>query len=560
MSETIIHTVAIIGAGPRGLTALEALVEATSGTPHGGELSILLLQQQGPKGAGPNHDPAQSEANWINISERAMDIPGRPAISGSLTIPAFPGYHDWAALDVTDKTQPDTFPPRAKLGTYLMERYESIARTLRNTGVLRELETTVTDIKPGDKVIELFTPDETYHVQEVLVCAGHQPVKPDKQLATWLQTDQDAQVSLFAEPYPVEEIVADLRPPVTVALRGYGLTMIDVIRAIAMRHGSFERNEDSGRLSYVPDHEVSITLIPFSKDGLPPVPKPFNALVDGMYAPSDTQLDALMSDVDHIIHRGVGDQALAVVHRIGRLAVSKFAEITGQEVDDPQALVSGVWNYMMDQVPHHTCTNLEQSPAELMANFVAMANGEVLPTLDFTLGQVWRHCHPTLYKLLDHSSLPDAAVVDFVGYDERMKQYTYGPPVESIEQLLALYDHGMLQLQYVKDPEIDITHKGWVLKSGSEELIATVMVNTVLADPDVAATTTDLINALCGMHGVSVYDQLGFKTDPAGCIATDQRLCVLGRLSKGSVLGTDAILECFNDQPRRWAAGLLERL
>lgn len=66
-----------------------------------------------------------------------------------------------------------------------------------------------------------------------------------------------------------------------------------------------------------------------------------------------------------------------------------------------------------------------------------------------------------------------------IALDERMKRYTYGPPVASMQQLLALVDAGMLNLTVVNNPAITLTDQGWELKVNDVVVVADVMIDTV---------------------------------------------------------------------------------
>ena len=41
-----------------------------------------------------------------------------------------------------------------------------------------------------------------------------------------------------------------------------------------------------------------------------------------------------------------------------------------------------------------------------------MAVGAAPVSLDYCIGQVWRHCHPSIYKALSHSGLKDEVLAD----------------------------------------------------------------------------------------------------------------------------------------------------
>ena len=55
-----------------------------------------------------------------------------------------------------------------------------------------------------------------------------------------------------------------------------------------------------------------------------------------------------------------------------------------------------------------------------------------------------------------------------------------------------------------------------------------------------------------------VQDDLGVATDENAYLISKNKnntipIALLGRLAKGTVIGVDAILECFGPRPRQWA-------
>ena len=61
-----------------------------------------------------------------------------------------------------------------------------------------------------------------------------------------------------------------------------------------------------------------------------------------------------------------------------------------------------------------------------------------------------------------------------------------------------------------------------------------------------------------------VHDDLGIDTTVQGYVRSalehkDVPVAILGRLVKGTIIGVDAILECFGQRPDSWASTAAER-
>ncbi|WP_299741067.1 FAD/NAD(P)-binding protein [uncultured Roseobacter sp.] len=561
---------AVVGLGPRGHYALERFVQELSRAGTFKDVRILLIEETEQLGNGPVWDLSQPDSNWSNINDRILELPERTGISlGTASIEGFPSYHDWAAKKPTARSaeNSDHYPPRNLVGSYLHERFATLLRPLVEHGIAKLVQERA-DAVALTEIGACVTARSgvKFFADQVLLTVGHQPTQQDPQIESW-QAEIEARdaLCLFDEPYPVGPIVdaAKRRTETTVAVRGYGLATIDIVRAIADAYGSFSlRDEQSRELTFAPTEEVAPTIIPFSLDGLPMGPKPVNEQLDRQFAPSEKVLDALGRELrDPALQARARGKAL-LLDAITPVIVGVFRGLEYKRDDAPSdndALHHLVKAWIEDPAQgHRFCLDTAQTPIDLLKNLVQMANGSAPASLDYCIGQVWRHCHPTIYRSLSHGALSDDVLAEIILTDESMKRYAFGPPIESHQQLIALYDAGMLDLEYLADPDITVTDRGWVLTSGEHHATAQIMVNAVLDAPKIADVRSPLIKGLLqdGLV-VPVHDELGVATTADGYVISQNEnalpIAVLGRLAKGTIIGVDAILECFGERPRTWA-------
>ena len=97
---------------------------------------------------------------------------------------------------------------------------------------------------------------------------------------------------------------------------------------------------------------------------------------------------------------------------------------------------------------------------EMIRAFINMSVDDSKASLDYCIGQVWRHCQPTIYKSLSHNSCSDEVFNEIINLDERLKRYSYGPPVLSLLQLEALINADVIETSFLDDPDIDLTLSG----------------------------------------------------------------------------------------------------
>ena len=573
------YTIAIVGMGPRGSYALECLTAAIGDSPLAPQVKLILFDDATHVGAGHVYDVDQPETNWINISERALELESRVELDfdGTLVSP-FPSYHSWAGLEQSPWPADidDSFPPRAHVGEYLNARADSLILPLEKAGVAALIHTRVERlVELGSRWSIEDSQGRSWTADEVLLTVGHQPTTTDDQIAGWNEAvAHHRHLLLRAHPYPIAPIVDYLENhggEATIAIRGYGLAMMDVVRKLALSVGEFSTRETEGSpLLYRQRPGCDLNLVAFSLDGLPMSPKPQTPALDALFAPTSNELQQLESFLSSRDAQESADNAELLIEAMVPIAARVFTDLPERHADAPTTtsdVETLIRNWLDDsETTHPSLTSHATPPKLVLSEFVSMATGGSPFSVDYCVGQVWRHCHPTIYASLSYNRLNDDALAATIALDERVKRYSFGPPVESIRQLCALASAGVLHLDFVVDPDIVCDSRGWTLTSGGQSVTASVMVNSVLDSPRVEDVASPLITDLLHHSTIQpVHDKLGIDTRDDATVRSAQHdlsgtLSVLGRLAKGTVIGVDAILECYGDRPRRWAEGVRTRL
>ena len=567
-----VRNFAIIGLGPRGGYALECFIVELAKQNCLTNIHISLFESTKNFGNGQVYDLVQNQSNWINITERILTLPGRPAInSETIKIDSFPSYHNWIDNDY-EKLSPDamdTYPPRSKVGEYLSERFQSLTRPLIKSKIatLHKMEVNVVTLLENNK-IQISTADKVFNdYDEILLTIGHQITEKSQQIRDWEEYSKDnVNVSLFEHPYPTKNYLdhITLHSSSTIGIRGFGLAMIDVVRAIVNQFGYFEILDDRTQLtSYRLETDMSITLVPFSLDGLPPAPKPLNATVDRWFEPTDDAISKFEEQIDNVKVQAAADGPDFLIDAFAPIAADIYLKLANK-IDSKhlskESLINIIKCWLKDQSTDNTlCVPQNQPALKTMKMFVEMASGTGSISLDYCIGQVWRHCQPTIYKALSFSECSNKVIAELIDLDESTKRYSYGPPVSSIQQLIALEEVGILNLSMVKDPDIHLLKQGWQLKNATNSITASIMIDSVLDSPKFKAVLSPIVRRLLIDERIqTVHDDLGVETDDYGYLTSrikDSKIpiALLGRLAKGTIIGVDAILECFGARPRQWA-------
>lgn len=533
--------IAVIGMGPRSLGALEALAARL-------DEGAAPLQVDGfdpfpAAGAGPNFDPKELAICRLNIPMRDIDI--RP--------PDFTTCGTFAQW-LKDTPHPDVFPARADLGRYLEARYHDLKAAGRL--VITHKSATITEVK-HDKGGWMLSAADTWHgpYAEVLLSVGQPAVQPDDQLAEW-QQHVDASSGTLAQAYPAKRLRTQATGWAgrTVAIRGLALSAFDVLRVLTTAQGGEFKDGQ-----YHPSGNEPARILPFSLDGRPPFPKPETQELDARFDPTPEE-SRVFSDNIAAAATATPERAQKLVADAIMPSVTRILHEVGRSTDasDVSDWLKTEWSAPGSQET--------AGPLETLRNGIAIADGTALPSIGYTVGQVWRKWQDALragYNPAD--TAPDTAET-IVAFDEGLKRYSYGPPVSSSRELAALIDAGIVDLAYAADPDIALTDGGWTLTSAPGKIEADVMIDAVMAPPDLSILRPALLVKLMDEGRLCpIGDGLAAHTAGNGQLvgqggARAPGLCLLGRLALGSVVAADSLHDCFGEASHRWAQGVVERI
>ncbi|SCM68145.1 FAD/NAD(P)-binding protein [Donghicola eburneus] len=542
MGRDMVETrIAVVGMGPRSLGALEALAARLGND--AAPLSVDCYDPFPACGAGPNFDPEELDLCRLNIPMRDIDI-RPPEFTGCST------FAEWLA----DTPHPDVFPARADLGRYLEARYNALRRSGRLA--ITHLPTIATELKQeGD--LWMLRADDAWHgpYTEVLLSVGQPQVQPDEQLAEW-QQHASAEGRTVAQAYPARRLAEEAAGWTgrTVAIRGLALSAFDVLRVLTTAQGGrFEEGQ------YIASGQEPAQIVPFSLDGLPPFPKPETEALDARFNLSAAETELFSTNIQAAAIANP-EQARTLLTEALVSPVIRILTEFGAETD-----FSAVFAWLETEFSDPG-TQETEGPVETLKTGIAMAEGAATPSVGYTVGQVWRKWQDQLRSGYNPAKTqPDTADL-IVAFDEGLKRYSYGPPVSSSRELAALIEAGIVTLDHAADPDIALTEGGWTLTSDQGSVEADVMIDAVIASPDLSILRSSLLNGLVDEGKLCpISESLAAETAAdAQIIAQDGTrspgLCLLGRLALGSVVAADSLHDCFGAASHRWAQDVVERM
>lgn len=536
--------IAVIGMGPRGLGALEALAERIAETEV--QIDLDIFDPVAHAGAGPNFNPDQSELCLLNLPVREI----------SLEPPSYAGaklgeFADFPASPI----DPETFPPRAQLGRYLAARFDDLVGNAQSMRLAQHKVKVQKISSSNDGWWIDANGDRFGPYEEVLLSQGQPDAAPDDQLARWQSHSRDSTADLIAA-YPANALLEAAREwaGCTIAIRGLGLSTLDVLRLLTCGLGG--RFED-GR--YQRSGREPTRILPFSLDGHAPLPKPVNAALDGTFDPTPQETSAFEAALAKAL-TVEPKEALRIICETFLAPATRILGATGSAADGNDVQQ---WLATERATPG---AQESRSPRQALRIGIHMADGSLPPSPGFVIGQLWRKWQNALRRGFNPARVNAATAKALIGFDEGLKRYSYGPPIRSAKELLMLIEAGMVDLRAADDPDIQLTEDGWQLAEDDTMVTASAMVDAVMSPPTLERSDDPVITNLMEEGRLcTVADGLGARTEADGQLVdrnglVQHGLSLLGRLALGSVIAVDSIHDCVGAATDRWADGVITRI
>lgn len=551
-SGTIDAHVAIVGAGPRGTSSLERLCASAKDflTP-GSRLTVHVVDPS-PPGAGRVWRTDQSQQLLMNTVSSQITMYTDNSVTCEGPICAGPSLHEWA-VTVGGQTElgPDDYPTRALYGRYLEWVFKE---TVRNAPEGIEVEVhaaravRLDDGPGGTQVLTLSNGRAIYGLAAVMLALGHLPLlkSPEElQLAT-----HAARHNLrYIEPSnPADVELAAIAPGEPVFLRGLGLNFFDYMALLTMGRGGRFTRKSNGNLQYHPSGSEP-RMIAGSRRGIPYQSRGANAKgVDGRHYPLLLTEDKIagfrkraesgnppdfLSEIWPIVakevetvyyrlllkqegkeHAGFQERYLAVPYGsqqeteiLDEFGVSAEKRWSWDRISKPQGKRTFA---SADEWRDWLITYLRQDAEEAALNNV---DGPLKASLD-----VLRDLRNEVRLVVDHAGLGGVSRRDHLDgwYTPFNAFLSIGPPMQRIEQMVALMEAGVLELLGPR-PEVRAVAGGWLVRSPAipgDAVRVTTLIEARLPEPNLARTADGLLSHLlrtnqCRAHTLDGYDTGG---------------------------------------------------
>ncbi|MGO2821486.1 MAG: FAD/NAD(P)-binding protein [Brachybacterium tyrofermentans] len=577
---------AVIGAGPKALFALEELAALLVGHPEpigrpgAGSprelLEITVLDPGEHPGTGAAYDLSQPPELLLNVGSGILDAPAAGA---------FASFPDWAAREHPELAE-EPYPPRAVVGRYLTERWQRMQESLAPFGTVRLLRDRAVAVHrdadgwlvsrgegsaplaPADAAETPAAPAGEIPADEVLVATGH-AAGHDSSLATARASGRwSAGLPLRPAVLPVGTMLAaaHVPPGSRVAVRGGALTFIDAALTLTVGRGArfHPDSAGSGRLLHERSPEEPSAILPTTRHGLllEAKPDPGTALPDAAEAAIEEGRRQLAYETS-LSGSLTPDQVLEIVLGVAARLLDDVDSDVDVDVDTGSAPALAVRRTLGEG----SDPELPSGPgraAEALRRSVAVAEGSRKPGPSWALGRAWVLMYPQITAALRDCTVDETAWSRFREAELVLDRFAFGPPLDTARELLAMVDSGAVDLSWV-DAGTTITAQGIQgLPAGSAS--ADVVVDAVQPPPGLVGVSDPLARHLLETGLVSVRPgRRGAVIDPdATAIAPDgsrvEGLALLGRPTEDHVIGHDTLNRHLHAEPGLWARRLGARL
>lgn len=531
--------VAIIGAGPRGLAVAERLINLAEDDT---KLDIQIFDPYAIGGRVWDPFIPQNQQFLMNtvidqitlfnddsIENGGKPLPGpnlRQWLAGQATtfLAAHPEFDSFYQQEVARLKQPGDFASRGMMGVYAAWFFEWLTQRVRQNQTLTFTQQAVTQVTPIGQKFQLTLADGMQILSDQVVMAlGHSDDYLSEEEAGFKTFAAENQLKYVAPMHPAEADLSAFDENDTIIVRGLGLSFFDYLSALTVgKGGQFVRNA-AGELDYIPSgHEPHV--IAGSRGGFPLHARGVNEKdTSELYVPKFFTLPAL----DALRAAGGGHlqyddfeklvvKELTYKYILNQLAIMPNrlpydqAEALRQALLTSDDLTATAKAFGLDDIPAFDI-DLIRNPArdldaavDYAAWFKTYLRADIA---DAKLGNkhapfagtfdIMRDIRDRIRYVIEHDYF------DADEYEKFLRQFkpfdvsvSVGPPLERIEQLLALIEAGVFE---VTAPQIHVDTEGQQFvahDARQQEFRGNALIEARLGATDIAISRNPVIENL----------------------------------------------------------------
>jgi uncharacterized NAD(P)/FAD-binding protein YdhS len=481
-----------------------------------------------------NHLLMNTIAGQVSMFRAGDSAAGRP-VSGL-------GLAEWAGVD------DDVYLPRSALGRYLTYSYRRLLRAASDRILVREHAAWATRLRLSrDQSWAIHLSDgSTVTADFVFLATGHgtnHPTQEDERLAQFVADNArtNQRLRYLRNCYPLWQLDT-IDPASRVAVRGMGLSAIDVIASLTVgRGGRFVPRPDGG-LAYRPcGFEPKIFV--YSRSCRIFWPRAVN-----QKAPSDTyQASFLTADAIRAL-RAANGQLDFDEHLLPLLLADMRAAAAAAGPVPDLAEIDSVLHPPGDPVRNRTLDGQQAAIIDFLAmDEVRAAEGNTRNPIKAATDAL-RDMRDNVRATVEHGGLTPTSHERFCRvYSPLMNAVAAGPPLSRSREWRALFDSGILRLASGPAPTVrtDAESAAFTIDSDYQcsptqcDVIVGASVDRFTPERDTSSLVRSLLTAgLARGFRNDWFSPGGFDIDTAGRLVGAEgtvtpNICALGHITEG---------------------------
>lgn len=489
------HSVAIIGCGPKGLYAFERLTAQLNANPIDKMIEIHLFNKTPNFGSGEIWNPDQPDFLLVNfcIGNINMWTDEKPESVAPETL----SLTDWLRKK-DPQTKETDYAPRGVVGEYLEDGFDQIIKNLPQNIRVKKHVGEVYDIeKIGEEFVLTIEQNGakeklTTRFQSVMLTTGHSSRHRSQTEKNYEQfTGKHKNLSFVPFVYPVENL-AKIPPQTSVGIKGMGLTFVDAVLALTEgRGGEFEFNNKGQIQKYKPSGKEPASIYPFSRSSLPIIPRGaffgepnfklrfFNyANIKELREQDPSRKPDFTDDLWNLVRQEMTYAYYRVLMKNSGFEYEtplSFADFQN-DIKRFHQKFPNEKRFDVDEFLDYLKTEnySADSHKAFIEKYIEQAINEARIGEDespwMAVVAIWREITPIFGQIYKFGGLTHESHRDFLeNYFGMLCRITFGPPILSIEKILAIAKSGILKFEIGANPKVSLNETNRKFQIFSEQ-------------------------------------------------------------------------------------------
>ncbi|MFZ4261333.1 FAD/NAD(P)-binding protein [Sphingobacterium sp. HJSM2_6] len=569
------HYISIIGGGPKGFYALTQFLTLCDRRGLNTNVQIHWFNSNPNFGSGPHYQPDLPD--YLLLNQCIADVNCWEEEEWKLDEEKHASLKAWIQKHKTcnQTVQNEDLCTRELFGRYLIDSLLSILQAHKSNIRIHLIQGKIEDISLTKKYIKLTANQQVlpYKYQSILLATGHsfQNIIPEA-----IINNASSEVSYISEPYPLQQL-DHIRPKSEVAIRGIGLSFIDVMLYLTEgRGGIFYKNDQE--LKYLPSGNEPI-LFPFSKTNLPILPNNIfwkdqkyqpkfftNEFIEQLLATKKTK--NFQKDIFPTLDLEVKYAFYSRLEHLVDAPEEEILKFIEERQDDERFTI----NALTDPISYSRVSpeaNFNEFITDLSIYCLRfMDAGELFSPMSTALAAV-RESFFQMRKLYNFSNLKGKSQEKFdQDWLGPLTQLALGPARINVEKFFCLLTEGYIKFIYYEEPEVSVLEDKICIKSNHVEKTFDYLIEARVAKLNLRMGNCQLINKL---YQKKIIRELVNGSYHTGKIAINKNgklkqltsnhlIYLYGTPTEGAVLHNDHLCKEKNNFAYFWALKTIQKI